>query len=65
MDIRGRAHRLTINYRTSYQIRAQADRLLPSSLADVDGIIEERNGTISVFNGLPPTITICGDADEE
>ncbi len=58
VDIRGRSSRLRINYRTSHQIRSQADRLLAPTLADVDGITEERTGTISVFNGIPPTIAI-------
>ena len=30
IDVRGRSHTLRINYRTSHQIRAQADRLLPT-----------------------------------
>src|SRR5947209_12737536 len=48
VDIRGRSHALRINYRTSHQIRCQADRLLPSSVADVDGNAESRLGTVSV-----------------
>lgn len=58
VDVRGRSHTLTINYRTSHQIRQQADRLLPTVIADVDGNVEERRGTISVFNGPAPTIEI-------
>ncbi|XSG77630.1 3'-5' exonuclease [Herpetosiphon llansteffanensis] len=58
VDIRGRSHTLTINYRTSHQIRSQADQLLPKSMADVDGNREARNHTISVFNGAPPQIVI-------
>ncbi len=64
VDIRGRSHILTINYRTSHQIRQQADRLLPRSLADVDGNVEER-GTISIFNGPPPQIAIFDDPQTE
>ena len=56
VDIRGRSRSLRINYRTSHQIRRQADRLLGPEVADVDGNIEERSGTISVFNGPEPTI---------
>ena len=51
-----RSRRLKINYRTSHQIRAQADRLLPASLSDVDGNAESRRGTVSVFNGPPPVV---------
>jgi hypothetical protein len=65
VDIRGRSHTLRINYRTSHQIRAQADKLLPSSVADVDGNAEDRRGTISVFNGPAPTIETFDDPDEE
>jgi len=56
VDIRGRSRTLRVNYRTSHQIRAQADRLLGPSVTDVDGISENRSDTISVFNGPPPTI---------
>jgi hypothetical protein len=58
VDIRGRSRTLRINYRTSHQIRAQADRLLGPQVADVDGNIEGRRGTISVFNGPAPTIKV-------
>ena len=65
VDIRGRSKTLRINYRTSHQIRSQADRLLPPELADVDGNTEKRKGTVSLFNGPPPTIQIFDDADKE
>jgi len=56
VDIRGRSHTLKVNYRTSHQIRTQADRLLGPEISDVDGVTEDRRGTISVFNGPAPTI---------
>ncbi|MFN9468264.1 MAG: 3'-5' exonuclease [Pseudanabaena sp.] len=65
VDIRGRSQTLTINYRTSFQIRTAADRLLPSSIADVDGNQELRKDTISVFNGIAPEIKILDDDDAE
>lgn len=65
VDIRGRSRTLHINYRTSHQIRTQADRLLDPELSDVDGITEERVGTISVFNGPAPEIRILKSPDEE
>lgn len=65
VDVRGRSHTLRINYRTSHQIRAQADRLLPQSLADVDGLIESRRGTVSVFNGPAPVVKIVQNAKQE
>lgn len=65
VDIRGRARTLHINYRTSHQIRRQADRLLEPELADVDGNVEERKGTISVFNGQAPEVRVCSSAEDE
>ena len=59
VDIRGRSHTLRINYRTSEQIRSQADKLLPPELSDVDGNSENRKGTASVFQGPPPDIREC------
>lgn len=65
VDIRGRSRTLHINYRTSHQIRMQADRLLGPSLADVDGNAEERKGTVSVFNGPTPLIRNLDSVAEE
>jgi mRNA-degrading endonuclease RelE of RelBE toxin-antitoxin system len=65
VDIRGRSRRLAINYRTSHQIRSQADRLLGREIADVDGVVEERTGTISVFNGPEPVIREYDSPEEE
>lgn len=56
VDIRGRSSTLRINYRTSHQIRSQADRLLPREIADVDGNSESRQSTVSVFNGPTPEV---------
>ena len=65
VDVRGRSHTLTINYRTSHQIRQHADHLLPSVVSDVDGNMERRNTTISVFNGSPPVVERCANAAAE
>jgi hypothetical protein len=65
VDIRGRSRTLRVNYRTSHQIRAQADRLLGPTVTDVDGISETRSDTISVFNGPPPTIMAFKTEKEE
>ena len=65
VDIRGRSRTLRVNYRTSHQIRSQADRLLSQQLTDVDGNPEDRRGTVSVFNGPPPLIRTFGDQKEE
>ena len=65
VDIRGRSRSLKINYRTSHQIRQQADKLLEPTVSDVDGNSEERTGTISVFNGPKPMIEVYEDKDSE
>jgi mRNA-degrading endonuclease RelE of RelBE toxin-antitoxin system len=65
VDIRGRSRTLHINYRTSHQIRMQADRLLGPSLSDVDGNIEDRKGTVSVFNGPVPAILRLATPEDE
>jgi superfamily I DNA/RNA helicase len=65
LDVRGRSFTLRINYRTSHQIRMQADRLLPSAVSDVDGNSEGRRGTISIFDGPPPMVLACRDVDHE
>jgi superfamily I DNA/RNA helicase len=65
VDVRGRSNTLRINYRTSHQIRMQADLLLGPEVSDVDGVTEERGDTISVFNGPPPAIQILDSLQEE
>jgi len=65
VDIRGRARTLRINYRTSHQIRKQADRLLGPELADVDGNTEDRRGAMSVFNGPDPMIVASATPEKE
>ena len=65
VDIRGRSRTLRINYRTSHQIRRQADRLLGPETTDVDGINEDRSDTISVFNGPPPIIRVLPNEQDE
>lgn len=65
VDIRGRSKTLKVNYRTSHQIRQAADRLLPKLVQDVDGIEQDRRGTVSVFNGPEPEIMTFADPDAE
>ena len=61
VDVRGRSRTLKVNYRTSHQIRAHADRLLGARVADVDGNVEDRSGTVSVFNGPAPQVRSFDD----
>jgi len=65
VDIRGRSRTLRINYRTSHQIRMQADRLLGKEITDVDGNVEERRGIVSVFNGPKPAIMVYDSLKKE
>ncbi len=65
VDIRGRSRNLRVNYRTSHQIRMQADRLLGPEVTDVDGNREDRSDTVSVFNGPPPVIRVLPTEAEE
>lgn len=65
VDIRGRSRTLRVNYRTSHQIRTQADRLLSRVVTDVDGNIEDRSDTVSIFNGPPPMIRSFKSQDDE
>jgi hypothetical protein len=65
IDVRGRSTTLTVNYRTSHQIRRTADRLLPSAVRDVDGNADERDRTVSVFNGPQPEIRQFDDEGAE
>jgi mRNA-degrading endonuclease RelE of RelBE toxin-antitoxin system len=65
VDVRGRSRTLRVNYRTSHQIRMQADRLLGAVMADVDGNAEDRSDTVSVFNGPPPSVIVLDTEGEE
>jgi mRNA-degrading endonuclease RelE of RelBE toxin-antitoxin system len=65
VDVRGRSRTLRVNYRTTHQIRMHADRLLSEQVVDIDGVVEQRNNTVSVFNGPDPVVRVFGSAGEE
>lgn len=65
VDIRGRSFTLKVNYRTSHQIRKLADGLLPDNVRDVDGEEDDRQGTVSVFDGVDPVIIIAPTKEDE
>lgn len=65
VDVRGRSATLRVNYRTSHQIRARADGLLGRQVTDVDGNVDDRAGTVSVFNGPAPAVQAFGDEAAE
>ena len=65
VDVRGRSTTLKVNYRTSHQIRTHADRLLDAEVTDVDGNVEDRRGTVSLFDGPQPEIVVSATAEDE
>lgn len=65
VDVRGRASTLTVNYRTSHQIRSMADKLLPGAMQDVDGVTDQRSRTVSVFEGPVPELGRFASAEAE
>lgn len=65
IDVRGRSSTLKVNYRTSHQIRRSADRLLPNTVRDVDGLSDDRRGTVSVFDGPEPTVFVAESTAQE
>lgn len=65
VDVRGRSKTLRINYRTSHQIRRQSDRLLGQELSDLDGVSEDRRGTVSAFNGPEPEVRALDSPEDE
>jgi hypothetical protein len=60
VDVRGRAQRLKVNYRTTAEIRRFADRLLPTRITEIDGEAEER-GALSVLHGPDPELRAAAD----
>jgi superfamily I DNA/RNA helicase len=65
VEVRGRSRTLHINYRTSHQIRMQADRLVGPTVSDIDGNSEDRTHTVSTFNGPAPILLTLQSQDAE
>ncbi|MBZ8134383.1 DNA helicase [Afifella sp. IM 167] len=65
VDVRGRSRSLRVNYRTSQQIRRQAEGLLPSMLVEVDGSEDDRLGVQSLFSGPTPVVRVFPDIEGE
>ncbi len=65
VDIQGRSRSLKVNYRTSHQIRAKSDLLLPARLVEADGGEDKRLGITSVFHGPKPDLHIFSSELEE
>jgi superfamily I DNA/RNA helicase len=64
VDVRGRGARLTVNYRTTAQIKRFADRLVPARLADVDEA-EAVRGAVSLLAGPEPECLGGGGVEAE
>jgi hypothetical protein len=65
VDVHGRTVTLSVNYRTSHQIREAADRLIPGPVSDADGETDGRTGAVSVFNGPEPLVVLADDGEAE
>jgi len=64
VDIRGRAVRLSINYRTTHQIKAFADRAL-GAIEPGEADNQENRSTHSLLSGPEPLIAGFADGDAE
>jgi superfamily I DNA/RNA helicase/mRNA-degrading endonuclease RelE of RelBE toxin-antitoxin system len=64
INVRGRATRLRINYRTTEQIRRFSERLIGAAIEDGDGETEGRE-TISKLSGPEPELHGCDSVDAE
>lgn len=64
VDIRGRAARLKINYRTTHQIKRYADRALGAVIAEEGDEAEDRSA-LSLLFGPEPRVRRFGSPQEE
>jgi superfamily I DNA/RNA helicase len=64
IDVRGRARRLRVNYRTTEQIRRFADALLADATREPNEDTEER-ASVSLLYGPPPDLYAASDPAEE
>ncbi len=64
IDVAGRGARLTVNYRTTAQIKRFADLMAPARLTDVDGI-EAARGAVSLLVGPEPECLGGGGVADE
>ena len=64
IDVRGRSTRLTVNYRTTEQIRRFSDGLLPDAIDEGEGKKEKRS-TVSLLNGTLPEVQGFSNASKE
>ncbi len=65
IEVRGRAHILRLNYRTTEQIRRAADRVIGRTTDDMDGGKVRRDKTRSLRRGPTPTLKSYDSVDDE
>ena len=65
VDFEDRIFVLEVNYRTSRQIRASSDKLLPDEIHDLDGNTENRRKLISLISGPEPRIELFPNEQAE
>lgn len=65
IELRGRSTRLTLNYRTTQQIRTLADSFMPKRLEDLDEEDSESRSSISLLQGQKPEIIAAANPTRE
>jgi len=66
INVRGRSHRLRLNYRTTHEIRSWAVSILEGvSVDDLDDGIDNLRGYVSLFHGPAPELVACSSEAEE
>lgn len=66
IEIRGRSNKLRVNYRTTDEIRVQAEQVYRNkTVDDMEGAEDEKTGYASLRHGRKPIVKICSGVDEE
>jgi len=66
INVRGRSHKLRLNYRTTHEIRVWAVSILEGvSVDDLDEGTDNLRGYVSLFHGPAPALVACRSEAEE
>jgi superfamily I DNA/RNA helicase len=66
INVRGRSHKLKLNYRTTHEIRVWAVSILEGvSVDDLDEGTDNLRGYVSIFHGPTPELVPCKSEAEE
>lgn len=65
LPVRGRAHILRLNYRSTNEIQRAAERVIGGEVDDMDDGRESRKGVRSLFHGPEPELAGLDDAEAE